>query len=125
MSDKKPAKIEEKAQAAAKALDADMPEPVTENYEPQLKLNQLFMNLFNEATGQMPYATVLTNKTGEKIELINLVRFVEQKQASISVNELNTVISYIATAPLQYVRQLMEIIDDKSRQHILWTAVQK
>lgn len=115
--------IEEKARQSAKTLDGDMPEPATESYEPKLALNGRFMQLFNQAVGQMPYATILTNKADEKMELINLVRFVEAKHNSISIPELNTVISYIATAPFQYVRPLMEMIDDKARQALLWTPV--
>ena len=118
-----PVDIDEEAKTAARALDADMPEPETHSYDPKLRLHDTFMNLFEQAVGQMPYATVLINKSNEKLELINLVRFIEQHKDGITIPELNTVISYIATAPFQFVRPLMEIIDNKSRQSILWSPV--
>ena len=38
----------------------------------------------------------------------------------MKVKEMNTVMSFVATAPLEFVRPLMEIVDSKERQGELW-----
>lgn len=101
----------------------DMPEPQTKDYTPQMALTSMFLQLFNMSMGQMPYATILQNRNGDKIKLIDLVHFVESHVSAIKINELEDVIGFIAYAPFQNVRSLMEIIDNKERHSELWAPV--
>lgn len=105
--------------------DSDMPEPKTAEYKVALKLNDTFMTLFNQAIGKMPYSSIMTNNNNEKIKLIDIVRFIEVKKDNISVDEMNTVIGFIASAPFKYVRPLMEIVEDASKQKTLWDEISK
>ena len=98
--------------------DADMPQPETREYE------QLIMVLFNEATGAMKYATTLSNTAGNKIKLVDLVRFVEAKKDSMNINELNTIIGFLANIEFKYIRPLMELVESKEGQAELWVGVQ-
>lgn len=102
----------------------DMPEPETKDYVPQVVLTPLFHQLFGIAIGQMPYATILTNHNQDKIKLIDLVHFVEAHTTSIAVNELEEIIGFIAYAPFQNVRTMMEIIDNKERHSELWRPLE-
>lgn len=104
-----------------KASDADMPEPETNDYTPEYKLTPMFMNLFNRAVGDMQYSTVLKNNTGEKVKLIEIVKFIEIKRDKITQDELNIVIQFLAGAQFKYVRDLMEIVEQPSKQYLLWT----
>ena len=102
--------------------DDEMPEPETKNYEQTLKPTSLFYDLFNEAVGNMKYATILTNQQNNSIKLIDLVHFVEaKKEKGFGVAEMNNIISFIACGEFKNVRPLMEIIDNKEKQSILWT----
>lgn len=109
--------------------DMDMPEPETANYDEQpaaedtrlLKPTPLFMQLFNDCLGKLPYATVLKNNTGDSLKLIDLFRFVEAKaDAGISIKEMNTIISFIANSPLEVVRPFMEYVENQEKQTQLW-----
>ena len=104
--------------------DADMPQPETREYEQLIRLTDKFMVLFNEATGAMKYATTLTNTAGNKIKLVDLVRFVEAKKDSMNINELNTIIGFLANIEFKYIRPLMELVESKEGQAELWVGVQ-
>jgi len=81
-----------------------------------------FYKLFEDCMGKLPYASILKNGNNDQIKLVDLIRFVESKNSTgITIKEMNTVISFVATAPLEYVRPLMEIIDSKERQQELWS----
>ena len=112
--------------------DAGMPEPVTENYDNNKSQNNIddnkilcptftFMKLFEECLEKLPYSSVLKNANGDSIKLIDLMRFMEAKHKSITVKEMNTIIGFIANVQLEYVRPLMEIIENPQRQGELWT----
>lgn len=102
--------------------DADMPQPETADYTLTYKLTNLFMNMFAKAVGDMPYSKILTNQSEERIKLVDIVKFVELKKNSITIDELNIVIGFLASAEFKYVRDLMEIIEQQSKQHLLWTT---
>ena len=104
--------------------DADMPQPETREYEQLIRLTDKFMVLFNEATGAMKYATTLTNTAGNKIKLVDLVRFVEAKKDSMNISELNTIIGFLANIEFKYIRPLMELVESKEGQAELWVGVQ-
>jgi len=109
--------------------DSDMPLPETAEYKnPQDDDNRIllpsakFYRLFNECLGKLPYSSILKNSNGDQIKLVDLIRFVEAKNGNgISVKEMNTVISFVATSPLEFVRPLMEIVESPERQKELWT----
>ena len=81
------------------------------------------MTLFAESTGTMKYATTLSNSAGNKIKLVDLVRFVESKKDSMSIAELNTIIGFLANIEFKYIRPLMELVETKEGQAELWGAV--
>lgn len=101
-------------------IDADMPEPETKDYTPTYKLMPTFMVLIENTLGQLPYATILTNRKNDRIKLIDLVKFIEAKQALMTVNELEEVLAFIGNGPFRYVRPLMEMVDNKERHNELW-----
>ena len=107
----------------SKSNDADMPKPQTQEYKTVLRLNDNFISLFNISISNMPYSTILTNSNNEKIKLIDIVKFVEQKRNSITVDELNIVIGFMAGAPFKYVRPLMEIVENPDKQKTLWDEI--
>lgn len=111
--------------------DSDMPVPETNEYKQPNSYDELnektllptakFFRLFNECLGKLPYATILKNANNDQIKLIDLIRFMESKTSDgMKVKEMNTVMSFVATAPLEYVRPLMEIVESKERQGELW-----
>lgn len=111
--------------------DSDMPLPETADYKQPNSYNELnertllptakFFKLFNDCLGKLPYATILKNSNNDQIKLIDLIRFIESKTSDgMKVKEMNTVMSFVATAPLEFVRPLMEIVDSKERQGELW-----
>lgn len=113
--------------------DADMPTPDTEQYGagPEgvdqnasriLKPTYKFMKLFEECLGKLPYAAILKNQKNEQIKLTDLMRFVEAKSEQMTVGEMNTIISFIAQCPTEFVRPLMDIIEDSKRQTELWSV---
>lgn len=126
MAEKKNQDTEEvkTAQQHSKSDDTDMPAPQTSEYKTMFKLTQTFMNLLNQSVGTMPYSTILTNSNNEKIKLIDLIRFIEAKQNAINVDELNTVVGFIASAQFKYVRPLMEVVENAESQKSLWTEIQ-
>jgi len=109
--------------------DEEMPEPKTAQYNDNedqggyVRLSYTFMQLFTECLGKLPYASTLTNGN-DSIKLINLVKFVEAKQTRIGIKELNTILNFVGNCPLETVRPLMEIVEDKSRQTTLWEILQ-
>lgn len=104
-----------------KPIDADMPAPETKDYIQYLKLTPVFISLLENTLGQLPYATILSNRNNDKIKLIDLVSFIETKHEKISINELEEALTFIGNAPFKYVRPLMEIVDNKERHHELWS----
>ena len=109
--------------------DSDMPLPETKEYgnPQQANLDAIlvptikFYELFNECLGKLPYATILKNQANDQIKLTDLFRYVESKtHEGLMVREMNTIISFIATAPFEFVRPLMEIIENPKRQVELW-----
>lgn len=110
--------------------DSDMPLPETATYEqPQqntdddriLMPSLKFIKLFSECLGKLPYSAILKNSNGDQIKLIDLMRFVEVKTNGITVKEMNTIISFIANAPMEFVRPFMEIVENAEQQRELWT----
>lgn len=107
----------------APMTDSDMPEPETAEYKVLYKFTPLFMQLFNKAVGEMEYSTILTNSNGEKIKLIDVVKFVDIKKNGITADELNVVIGFIAGAKFKYVHELMTIVEQPAKQYLLWVPV--
>ena len=112
--------------------DTDMPTPETEDYNAEqsnsdndrlLKPSYKFVKLFEDCLGKLPYASVLKNQNNEQIKLLDLMRFVEAKTDQMTVGEMNTIISFLAQCPVEVIRPLMEIIEDKKRQPELWTLL--
>ena len=79
-----------------------------------------FYKLFNECLGKMPYASVLKNSNNDQIKLVDLIKFVEVKAGGLTVKEMNTIISFVAGCPLEFVRPFMEIVETAERQKELW-----
>ncbi|MBO6271808.1 hypothetical protein J6O48_03395 [bacterium] len=104
--------------------DSDMPIPQTKDYVQMLRCKPLFIELFNEAIGHMPYASILKNQNNEQIKLIDLVRYVEAKKDSMEITEMDKVISFIANLDFKYARKLMEKIENQSQQKELFEIIQ-
>ena len=99
-----------------------MPEPETKDYRQRLKVTPKFMELFYMCTGNMKYATSLTNNQGSTIKLLDLVEYVESTQNNMPVEEMNIVLSFLGSAEFKYVRPIMALIE-KGKQHELWTLI--
>ena len=99
--------------------DSEMPEPETKDYRQRLKVTPKFMELFYMCTGNMKYATSLTNNQGSTIKLLDLV---ESTQNNMPVEEMNIVLSFLGSAEFKYVRPIMALIE-KGKQHELWTLI--
>lgn len=102
--------------------DSEMPEPETKDYRQRLKVTPKFMELFYMCTGNMKYATSLTNNQGSTIKLLDLVEYVESTQNNMPVEEMNIVLSFLGSAEFKYVRPIMALIE-KGKQHELWTLI--
>ncbi len=102
--------------------DSEMPKPETKDYRQRLKVTPKFMELFYICTGNMKYATSLTNNQGSTIKLIDLVEYVESTKDSMPVDEMNIIISFLSSAEFKYVRPIMSLIE-KGKQHELWTLI--
>lgn len=114
-------------------LDDDdiMPIPETDEYKQDsqkdemqnkiLKPTAKFLKLFEECMGQLPYNTILLNANNEKIKLTSLIDFVNAKQKSMAVADMNAIIAFIAPVEYKIIKPLMSIIDDANRQSELWT----
>lgn len=110
--------------------DSDMPLPETANYDEPKKENpddnkillptQKFYKLFDTCMGKLPYSSVLKNSNNEQIKLIDLFRFIESKTSGITVKEMNTIISFVASSPLEFVRPFMELVENGESQRELW-----
>ena len=96
--------------------DSEMPKPETKDYRQRLKVTPKFMELFYICTGNMKYATSLTNNQGSTIKLIDLVEYVESTKDSMPVEEMNISISFLSSAEFKYVRPIMSLIE-KGKQH--------
>ena len=104
--------------------DSDMPLPQAKDYAQMLKCKPLFVELFNETIGHMPYASILKNQNNEQIKLIDLVRYVEAKKDSMEITEMDKIISFIANLDFKYARKLMEKIENQSQQKELFEIIQ-
>jgi hypothetical protein len=104
----------------AKSSDADMPVQQTSDYTPKYKLTQTFQTLFTKAIGDMPYSALLVNANDEKIKLTDIVKFINIKKDSITLNELNIIIGFISNSPYKYVHELMDIVTQNDKQSLLW-----
>lgn len=103
--------------------DSDMPEPETKEYVQYIRCTDKFMELFYEAVGKLPYASVLKNNNGEQIKLISLVKYVETNKDKISVTDMNHIVSWIANLEFRVSRPLMEIIESQDGQKALWELI--
>ena len=111
-----------------KAEDLNMPLPETAEYKDQKQADDnrvllptpKFYKLFNECLGKMPYASILKNSNNDQIKLVDLIKFVEVKTGGLTVKEMNTIISFVAGCPLEFVRPFMEIVESAERQKELW-----
>lgn len=103
--------------------DSDMPEPETKSYENVVRCTPKFMQLFNLVIGDLPYATILKNAKGEQIKLIDLVKYVEQKQDRMPLAEVDKIVAFIANLGFKYSRPLMEVIESSEGQRTLWQKV--
>lgn len=109
--------------------DADMPQPETADYSDKndvnnktLTLTVKGLKLFEECLGKLPYNTIFKSGDNKAIKLTDLMKFIETKSNGMLVKEMNTIISFIVTAPLDIIKPLMEIIEDNNRQSELWTV---
>ncbi len=103
--------------------DSDMPEPETKTYEKQIQLTDKFMNLFEDVMGKLPYASILKNAKGDQIKLIDLVKYIEAKKDKISIDEMDKIVSFIANIEFKIARPLMELIENRETQKLLWHVI--
>ena len=75
--------------------------------------------LLGACLGKLPYATILKNSNNDQLKLTDLLKFIEAKP-EMTITEMNTIISFIATAPLDYIKPFMEIVESRERQPELW-----
>lgn len=105
--------------------DSDMPAPQTKTYRKYLKCTKKFITLFDNAIATLPYTTVLKNEGGETMRAADLLRFVENNSQKITVEDMNKIISYIASLEIRRARPLMEVVEKKDKQSELWTLVEE
>ena len=103
--------------------DSDMPEPETKTYDNLIRCTAKFMQLFNQVVGELPYATILKNSTGDQLKLIDLVKYVETKKDRMPITEMDKIVAFIANLGFKYSRPLMEVIEDSNGQRTLWEKV--
>ena len=103
--------------------DSDMPEPETKTYDNLIRCTAKFMQLFNQVVGELPYATILKNSTGDQLKLIDLVKYVETKKDRMPITEMDKIVAFIANLGFKYSRSLMEVIEDPNGQRTLWEKV--
>ena len=106
--------------------DSDMPKPETADYgranqndNRKLIPTPKFYMLVGSCLGKLPYATILKNTNNDQIKLTDLLKFIESKP-EMTVTEMNTIISFIATTPLDYIKPFMELVESRDRQQELW-----
>lgn len=102
--------------------DSDMPQPETKEYKTYLKCTNFFLKMVHNTVGTLPYNTILKNDAGDQIRLTDFMHFIEAKKDKMGIDEMNTLIGYIAHTEYNCVHSLMEIIDQKEKQGQLWTA---
>lgn len=105
--------------------DSDMPAPETKVYKKYIKVNDTFMNLFYQCVNTLPYKTVLRNSKGSTMELNKFVPFVENNRNKIEVNDMNIILSYIDNLDYAHARPMMDVINDKEKQGVLWTIFEE
>ena len=105
--------------------DSDMPAPETKVYKKYIKVNDTFMNLFYKCVNSLPYKTVLHNSKGSTMELNKFVPFVENNRNKIEVNDMNIILSYIDSLDYAHARPMMDVINDKEKQGLLWTIFEE
>ena len=101
--------------------DSDMPQPETKEYKKYLKCTNIFLRMVRDTVGTLPYNTTLKNADGDQIRLTDFMRFIEAKKDKMDIDEMNTLIGYIAHQPYNCVHTLMEIVDQKDKQSQLWS----
>ena len=100
--------------------DADMPEPATREIKQFLKLSDKFFEYLGNTVGRLPYNHILEGPGVGRIKLTDLVKFLETNRDKLTANEVNTACSFIACAPYNLVRPLMEVIESPEKQGELW-----
>ena len=97
-----------------------LPKMIKENIEKlkqRFSLDEEYIKIMLEKYTKIGYSA------GNKIKLVDLVRFVESKKDSMSIAELNTIIGFLANIEFKYIRPLMELVETKEGQAELWGAV--
>lgn len=102
------------------ADDADMPEPATREIQAFLKLSDKFFEYLTNTVGRLSYNYILEGPGVGRIKLTDLVKFLETNRDKLTANEVNTACSFIACAPYNLVRPLMEVIESPEKQGELW-----
>lgn len=104
--------------------DEDMPEPKTKSYDQYLVLSDTFMNLVQTCFGNMPYNSVFHNNIGQQMKMSDLMTYLDKNRLHCGINEMNQCITFMASAPYNKVKPLMEYIEDNKKQEELWKIVQ-
>ena len=106
--------------------DSDMPYPETADYgkvnkddNRKLLPTPKFYMLIGTCLGKLSYATILKNANNDQIKLTDLMKFIEAKP-EMTITEMNTIISFITTAPMEYIKPFMELVESRERQQELW-----
>lgn len=81
--------------------------------------------MFDNAIATLPYTTVLKNEAGETMRAADLLKFVEKNSNKITVEDMNKIISYVASLEIRRARPIMEIVEQKEKQSELWTLVEE
>ena len=104
--------------------DEDMPAPETKSYDQYLVLKDKFFELINATLTILPYNTVLSLPTGQQIKLSVLLKTLDDNKKHMAINDMNTLIMFIATAPYRVIKPVMDYIEDQKKQSELWDLVQ-
>ena len=105
--------------------DSDMPEPQTKVYRKYLKCTKKFLTLLDECLSSLPYTTMLKNESNETMRAVDLLKFVENNHAKITIDDMNKIISYIAGLDIKHARPLMTVVEQKDKQSELWSLVEE
>ena len=101
--------------------DADMPEPATREIKTFLKLSDKFFEYLGNTVGRLSYNYILEGPGVGRIKLADLIKFLETNRDKLTVNEVNTACSFIACAPYNLVRPMMEVIESQEHQGEMWS----
>lgn len=114
---------EEKIKNQVEELESDdieMEKPQTKEYKQYLVLTDKLIDLLNTTLGALPYNTIFGLPTGQRMRMADILKFVNDNREKMQINDMNQIIAFLATAPYNRIKPLMEYIEDKNKQTELW-----